>query len=387
MRAWFTFAALSCLPLGAVLACKSAPDQPPERVSSSTPTALGSALPTSAPNAAPSSSAALALEKEIQARKLPVPAAREHAPRLAFGSGVFGQLTQDALRVFDLHDFQLLISSPLESPRALLALADGALLAIGARQMLRWEPGKKTPKALVRPVLLPGAEVYADPQAADLIWVFDPGSGASAAPSLSSFRLIAGDKIFALPEQTIELASARGGVFGVTREGVWLYVTPGHGERLSPGGLRLAGLTSSEISPPTWVLRARRLDQSLWLDEGGQVSRVLVSPSFKPLGRATLAGKAFAADVGDEGRLLAVSVVNGDGPRFELQLFNNELEQLARVALPSDPPTGTEDWVKVVTQNQGVVASAREARVAVGGPGRATIFDGQGKQIFSIPSQ
>jgi hypothetical protein len=385
MRAWLTFAALSCLPVGLVVACKSHADLPAEQLLK-TATAPARAPAPSEAEPPPSSSAARIVEKELQSRKLAVPARREHAPQLAFGNGVFGQLTDDALRIFDLRDFELLLSAPLEGPRALLVLANGALLAVGSRQLLRWEPGKTQPLVLPRPVLLPGAELYADAQAADLIWVFDPGSAGSP-PTLSSFRLVASEDSVLLPEQTVELGSARGGSFGVTREGVWLYVTPGHGERFSPGGLRLPGLASSGIAPQAWVLQARRLDQSLWLDDAGRVSRVLVSPSFKALATTTLAGKAFAADVGDEGRVLAVSVVTGEGPRFELQLFNNELQQLALVVLPSDPPTGTEDWVKVVTENQTLAVAARAPRVAVGGPGRATIFDDRGQRIFSIPSQ
>jgi len=371
--------------LAAALGCKSQPDLPPEPPAPlrRRPAPLGSESA-----AAPASSTSLAIEKDLQARKLRPAPRREHAPRLAFGHGVFGQLTSDGLRLFDSHSFKPLASVPLEAPRALLGLADGALLAIGAERMLRWEPDHGKARVLPRPVLLPGTEVFADPLTADLIWVFDPGGRASAHPSLSSFRLAQGDELVALPEQTIALGSPQGGVFGVTREGVWLYVAQGRVERFSPGGLRLAGLTLAGATlPPTWALPAQRVDEGLWLDEGGQLQRVLVSPSFKRLASARLAGTAFVADVGDEGRLLAVVEVTGEGPRFELELFNNELAAVARVVLPSDPPTGTEDWLKVVTENQNVAVAGREARVAVGGPGRVTIFDARGKQIFSIPSQ
>jgi hypothetical protein len=99
-----------------------------------------------------------------------------------------------------------------------------------------------------------------------------------------------------------------------------------------------------------------------------------------------LSGAPLTADVGDEGRLLAVVVVAGEGPRFELCLYDAELEPLARVALPADAPTGTEDWVKVVTANQAVAVSANERLVAVGGPDRLLVFDGEGRKLFSKPS-
>jgi hypothetical protein len=352
------------------------------------PAALSAALPEPALPATPLTSAALPVEQALRASKLPVPARRHHQPRLAFGKGVFAQLTGQELRVFDAQSFEPLATEPLAGAELLLTLADGSLLAAGAQSLLRWERGNKHPTPLARPMLLPGAEVYADSQIADRVWVLDAVGTPASPPSLSSFRLVKNEGLVALPEQTIELASPRGGAFGVTREGVWLYVTPGRGERFSPGGLRLPGLVAPESGAlPAFVLPARRLDQSLWIDEAGHVSRVLVSPSFQRLQVAALAGTAFSADVGDAGRLLAVAVVTGQGPRFELQLFDNELKPLGRVPLPSESPSGTEDWLKGVTENQNVVVAAGAPRVAVGGPGRVTIFDAQGTQIFSLSSQ
>ena len=395
MCCWLTSARPGLLLLGLLVACEARRDSlppepsPPEAaLLRGVPSALSSALTESARPLAPLNSAALPLEQALQASKLGVPARRDHQPRLAFGKGVFAQLTAQELRVFDAQSFEPLATEPLEGPRALLTLADGALLAVGTQNMLRWERGKKHPTLLARPMLLPGADVYADSQAADLVWVLDAVGTPASPPSLSSFRLFKSEGLVALAEQTIELVSARGGIFGVTREGVWLYVTRGHAERFSPGGLRLQGLVLSERgAQPTFVLPARRLDQSFWVDEAGQVSRVLVSPTFKRLAATALAGTAFSADVGDAGRLLAVTVVTGAGPRFELQLFNNELKPLARVPLPGESPTGTEDWVKAVTENQNVVVAAGAPRVAVGGPARFAIFDARGTRIFSIPSQ
>jgi|GEM_PF-5013171 len=370
-------------------ACKAAPDvTEPSPAPTLAPSALDLLAPR--PSARPLSSAVVAIEKAIQARTLPPPARRTHAPPIAFGRGVLGQLTPDALRVFDEVDFRLLATEPLESPRALLALADGSLLAIGARSMLHWQREKKHAKSFPRPVLWPGVHLYADPQRGDRFWVVDVEgkAGDSRGPALlHGYSLEPSEASLLLPAQSIELTSPRGGVFGVTREGTWLYATTGHGERLSPGGLRLSGLRLGESALPTWLLPARRLDQSLWLQDGGQVSRVLVSPTYKHLGDAQLPGRVVDADVGDDGQLLAAVVVTGEGPRFELLLLDQTLEQLARLSLPSDAPTGDDDWVRVVTENQNVVVAPHELRVAVGGPSRVTIFDGEGKLIFSIPSK
>jgi hypothetical protein len=231
--------------------------------------------------------------------------------------------------------------------------------------------------------------VYADAQRRDRIWVFDSGgSAALGPPKLSSFLLVEGASSIALPEQTVELGSPRGGALGVTREGVWLYLTPRRGERLSPGGLRLPGITRPDDAVPALVLPARRLDQCLLLDEAGQLQRAFVGPPFKLLGAPVrLAGAPYSVAVGDEGRLVAASVVTGPGPRFELQLLDAELRTLAQVVLPSDPPSGADDWVRAVSQNQLVVASANRPLVAVGGPSRLSVLGADGRALFSIPSR
>ncbi len=401
MRDWSSLLLLGFGAAVALVGCKSPAHEslPEAAVVQSALAALPSARP-----ARPISSEVVAFERSLQAGKLEVAARTLDCP-LAFGKGVFGQLTKDAFRLFDGDDFQLLGSEPLEGPRSLLALADGALLAVGATVMLRWEPGTKRPTRLPKPMLLPQARLYPDAQQPDLIWVFDGGlykGGQSA--DLSKYRLPGRDAEPAaqssvlLPETSVAFGLPRFGAFGTTREGVWLYVASGdiqdmgagvalRVERLSPGGLRLPGLKLAERPRPTWVLPARRLDQSLWVEASGRVTRVLASPTYKQLQAVTLAGRVEAAASGDEGRLLALVEVTGPGPRFELELLNQALAPIARVVLAADAPTGVDGWERVVTENQAVVVAAREPKVAVGGPGRVTIFDAQGRQIFSIPSK
>jgi hypothetical protein len=377
MRRSVAVLVLGCsLALGA-LACQ-ARHEPPAPAPSSLP----------APPVPPASSrpdALVAIEKGLQAAKLRPPARRAHEPRLAFGKGVFARLGEGALEVYDDESFLPLASVPLEAPRALLTLADGALLAVGGRGLLRWERGKRNVTLLPRPVLLPGCELFADAREPERFWVFEPQA---APPKLSSFRIPAAGQTVGLllAEQTIELSSPRGGVVGATREGVWLYLTAGRAERFGPGGAKLAALDLGNAPLPMWALPTQRLDQSLWLDAAGSVSRVLVSPRFKPLTSERLVGTPFSVGVGDEGRLLAVVEVTGEGPRFELELFDSKPSLRARVPLPGEAPTGDDDWVRVVTRNQEVAVASRRSRVAVGGPERFRIFDNAGNVIFSIPS-
>jgi hypothetical protein len=369
----------SCLAQALVLGCRSASPAPASRAKDEPPPPASAAERT-APAAG--GDAAAALEKELQRSKLRLPPRGEHVPRLAFGRGVVGRLGEDVLEVFDQERLELLASVPLQAPRALLGMADGALLAVGGAGLIRWEAGQRPSGLLPRPVLLPGSELFADAQQPDAFWVLDRHG---APPRLSRYRVGAGDvSAIALPEQTLELAAEPGGAFGVTREGVWLYLTPPRASRFAPSGAKLPGLQLDPSAPPTWALPSRRLDQSTWLDSGGQLTRALVAPTFKRLATARVVGYPHAAEVGDEGRLLAVVVVSGDGPRFELQLFDAELAPLGRAQLPGDAPDGSDDWVKRVTRNQEVAVAPRAGRVAVGGPDRLAIFDAQAQAILSI---
>jgi hypothetical protein len=331
----------------------------------------------------PVASAALAVARSLQATALRLAPAVGHVPRLVFGKGVLGQLTEDGLRVYSTRDASLVASAPLETPRAVLALADGALLAIGASAMLRVELGHR-PVSLPKPVFLPGAEVFADAVQPDRIWIFE---GRRAPPRFAGYRLAKGAQVVLLPEQEIALESAAGGVVGTTREGVWLYFTAGRIERFGPGGARLRSLKTPELAVPFLSLPTRRLDQQHFLDEHGLLTRALVTPHFRKLSQHDLGLAPFAAAVADEGRLLAIVAVVGEGPTFELRLFDEALSEQGRAPLLTEPPTGRDDWVQVVTRNLHLAAAPRERLLAVGGPDRVLIFDAQAKQVLSIPSR
>jgi hypothetical protein len=328
---------------------------------------------------APTARAAVAVERELQASRLSLPPRSRHLPGLAFGAGVLGRLREHDLQVLDDQTLEEVATVPLQQPRAVLGMADGALVALGGDGLVRWVQGER-PVVSPRPVLFPGAELYPDARRGDVLWILEPDS---APPKLSSYLLGATSSFgVRVPEQVIELRGPRGGTFGVTREGVWLYVTLGEVERFAPSGPRLTSLRA-DGDVPSFVLPARRVDQSYWLDDKGGMIRALVSPSFRALRRVSARGAPYVADVGDEGRLLALVSVNGPGPRFELSLFDAELSERGRAVLPAESPTGQSDWVRVVTRNQELAASPRAARVAVGGPDRLTIFDGSGNVVLS----
>lgn len=368
-----------CLGLALSPCCKRREASLPDAAASGT-----APLAAVAPSVPPRASAGIAFEKELQATKLPVPGLRLQRPRLAFGRKRLAQLTPDTLRLLEPGDGREHASAPLEDPRALVVTADGSWVAVGGKETLRWDEQRPQPEHLPPIPLLPQTAVFADAQVPDLLWTFD---ATADLPTLRSFRLGPSTIGLLLPETTVALSSPGGGVFGTSREGVWLYVTAGRIERLAPSGLRLPGVSSPQIAPPTWTLPARRLDQSIWLGEDGEVSLVQVTPSFRRGARARLPANVVSAAVGDEGRLLAAVVVSQPGPRFQLVLLDAQLAELAKVELPSEAPTGASDWVKTVTANQTVVAAALDTRVAVGGPGRVAVFDAAGHQVFSIPSR
>jgi hypothetical protein len=173
----------------------------------------------------------------------------------------------------------------------------------------------------------------------------------------------------------------------VTREGVWLYFDGEHIERVAPGGARLARLAWPGLKQPFLALPTRRLDQEYLLEDDGHLTRVLVTPLFRKLSESDLGLRPFAACVADGARVLAVIALAGEGPRFELRLFDEKLTATGRAPLASEPPTGRDDWLRVVTRNLELACSPHEARVAVGGPDRVEIFDRQAERVLSIPSR
>jgi hypothetical protein len=245
--------------------------------------------------------------------------------------------------------------------------------------------GKKvTP--LPKPVFLPGSDVFADAVQPDRIWIAQ-GRALGAAPSLSGYRLAPGDENVMLPELVLPIEAPSGGSFGVTREGVWLYFGAERIERVGPGGARLAGLTWPGSTPPLLALPARRLDQEYLLQDDGHLTRALVTPHFRKLSQSDLGLRPFAACMADGARLLAVIALVGEGPRFELRLFDEKLGAAGQAALATQAPTGRDDWLQVVTRNLELACAPHDALVAVGGPDSAQIFDGRAAVVLSIPSR
>jgi hypothetical protein len=320
----------------------------------------------------------------VQASKLTVPAQVDQLPRLALAKAALGRLTGDGWEVRALSDFHVLATRALSHPLAVLAMADGSLLALDVERSERFDPATGHSHALPALPLLPGQQLYADAQQPDRVWTLEGSAGKPA--RLSSYRLAPSDEKLVLPETSEELVEGATHRFGLTREGIFLHLVPGQIERWGPGGARLHPLSMPVGDLPTWALPAKRLDQSLWLRDSGALERVWLSAPFKQLGHAQLAGRPLTAAVGDRGELLAAIVVTGPGPRFELQLLDESFKELGRAVLPGEAPNGEEDWVRVVTDNQRLAVSADGAKVAVGGASRVRIFDGRAQELFSIPS-
>jgi hypothetical protein len=350
------------------------PSRAPSAASVASVASVASALP---------ADAALEVQRDLQARLRPAPR-RDNAPRLAFARGVVAQLTSDAVRVYSALDGSLVLAASLDLPRAVVALADGALLGVGGRAMVRIDGKKVT--SLSKPVFLPGADLFADAIAPDRIWIAR-GRLSSAPPSLSSYVLAPGSDGVMLPEQVLDLDAPSGGSFGLTREGVWLYFTGERIDRFAPAGARLGRLAAPGLKGSFFALPTRRLDQEYLLDDDGHLTRALVTPLFRRLSEAELGVAPLAACVANGARVLAVLALVGVGPRFELRLFDEKLLPMGSVPLSAPGPTGREDWVQVVTRNLELACDPHQDRIAVGGPDQVQILDGRGQLTLSIPSR
>jgi hypothetical protein len=371
---------LRVMALAAALAsCQSRPgaEREPPDPPAPPPSSTGAAV-------TPSSNPAIDVQREVQARRLRPSPRRENVPRLAFARKALGQLTTDALRVYSEEDGNLVVEAALEGPRAVVALADGALLGLGARALVRVD-GKKVTR-LAKPVFLPGSDLFADAVQPDRIWIAQ-GRSPGAQPSLSAYRLAPGTEGVILPERVLPIDAPSGGSFGLTREGVWLYFGPERIERFGPGGARLAGLAWAALKEPFLALPTRRLDQEYLFDDAGHLTRALVTPLFRKLSETDLGTTPLAACMADGARVLAAIAIVGAGPKFELRLFDEKLAAAGQAALPTELPTGRDDWLQVVTRSLELACSPHADRVAVGGPDQVQIFDGRGQRVLSIPSR
>jgi hypothetical protein len=290
---------------------------------------------------------------------------------LAFGQGLFAQVGADTLEVFSLPAFESVMKLPLAGPRGVLEIAGGSLVAVGATEALRVDPGAKAPVRLPPVPWLPGTLLLPERRDSALLWSVQTVG-----------RLFVRQRLALDPTRSfdkgITLEGYDGGPVAVLRDGAFLYRAPGGVRRALPEGRPRAFKTDLV---PWRLLPGRRVDQAWAIAEDGAVElwqlgdRLLVKQRFAA-GAAPFAAAASA-------QYLALVVVDepaGNPRRFRLLVHTNEAERVLEQVLPPGEPEVGEGWAENAVRDRNLALSAAEPLVAVGGPGSLEVFrlpDGQ----------
>ncbi|MCC6213934.1 MAG: hypothetical protein IT376_03635 [Polyangiaceae bacterium] len=351
------------------LGCERSPGEPP----TDPPRSVEGGVAARPDAALPEAGSAQALA-EIRSGTLRVAPARTPAQVLALGRGRLARVTATGVEVHDLRvDAGASMEAPLAGARRVVALPDGALLALGRDASLWFDARGKAPVTVGRVSLFPEAVVHPDLADATRVWVA-PGFGTALYeyaldPRRGALHL-AGD----LP---LELADHDGRVLGATRDGTLLYSTAEglfrRGGRGRPARLVLEGL---ELGAILRVLPTTRVDRAVFVHADGRAVLAQVAPSFRALRTVALPGDVRDVASGGE-RLAVVHVEQGKGrPRvWHLAVIHLDGPGRLDVALGEDgPDLASDDWEARVTADRNVVVSADGALVAVGGRGAVRVW-------------
>jgi hypothetical protein len=284
---------------------------------------------------------------------------------LAFGQKLFAQVGGDTLEVFSLPAFESVMKKPLPGARGVLEIAGGSLVAVGATEALRVDPGAKEPVRLPPVPWLPGTLLLPERRDSELLWSVQTVG-----------RLFVRQRLALDPTRSfdkgITLEGYEGGPVAALRDGAFLYRAPGGVRRALPENRPLAFKTDFV---PWRLLPGRRVDQAWSVAEDGTVElwqlgdRLLVKERF-----AAGAAPFAAASSADYLALVVVDEPAGSRRRFRLLVYTNEGERVLEQALPPGEPEVGEGWAEVAVRDRNLAISEAEPFVAVGGPGSLEVF-------------
>jgi hypothetical protein len=322
--------------------------------------------PPAAPSAveSPAAAAVASVLTSVRSRISLAAPAWERQP-LAFGQKLFARVGANELEVFALPSFGSVMKRPLEGARGVLELAGGSLVAVGATEALRVDPGAKAPVRLPPIPWLPGTLLLPERRDSQLIWSVQTVG-----------RLFLRQRLELDPTRTfdkeVNLEGYDGGPVTPLRDGAFLYRTRGGVRRALPES---RPRTFKTDFVPWRLLPARRVDQAWAVAEDGAVElwqlgeRLLVQQRFAA-GAAPFAAAASTQHLA----LVVVDEPAGSPRRFRLLVFNNEgTRVLERVLPPGEPEVG-ENWAEVAVRDRNVAVAESEPFVAVGGPGGLEVF-------------
>jgi hypothetical protein len=209
--------------------------------------------------------------------RLEIPARRDDAQRMAFSRRRLAVLGEERLVVWDLANWQLVTSVPVQQPRRLTVMADGAFVVAAGRGTLRLEQHETQPAVLPRLLLLPNSHLWADRRSALTLWV-------PVGRTLNQYQFPQPDEPPAarlVPVAGHPLRDCDEHGFVGLKDGSFLFTAGGKLTRFFPEGKSMRG-PSPVSSEDTWrLLPARRIDRA-WLATVDGHLRLLISTETSP---------------------------------------------------------------------------------------------------------
>lgn|GEM_PF-1196024 len=125
--------------------------------------------------------------------------------KLAFGRNWVARLTATELQVFDTKTFHLQLRTPASGYSQVISAADGGLLAMDGKHLIRLEPRAVSFQRYARPTFFPDSQLIPDPLDYEALYVFHRSS-----PTLYKYTLENADPLHLPILQTIPLGSSNG---------------------------------------------------------------------------------------------------------------------------------------------------------------------------------
>jgi hypothetical protein len=282
-----------------------------------------------------------------------------------FGRHMLVRLGQERVEVIALPELATAFETPLEGPRAVVELAGGSIVAVGARLALRLDPGAKAPVRLPVVPWLPGTLLVPERRDSNLLWAVQ-----RAGKQFLRQRLVL-DPTHAFDKE-ITLEGYDGGPVTALRDGAFFYRAGDGVRRALPEGRPRP--YAPDFTP--WrLLPGPRVDEAWAVAEDGRIELWQLAERLLVKARFAAGAPPFSAAANPD--YLALVLVDEPGVaerRFRLRVFRNDGTLALERALPPGPPEVGEDWTEVAVRDRHIALSDAEPLVAVGGPGALEVF-------------
>ncbi len=326
--------------------------------------------------ARPAASAALQTDEPPAARAIASVLASVHArislaapewelQSLCFGRHLLVRLLKDRVEVIALPELATAFETPLEGPRAVVEIAGGSVVAVGAKLALRLDAGAKAPVRLPVVPWLPGTLLFPERRDSNLLWTVQ-----RAGKQFLRQRLVL-DPTRAFDKE-LTLEAYDGGPVTVLRDGAFFYRSTDGARRALPEGRPRP--FASDFAP--WrLLPGPRIDEAWAIAEDGRIELWQLAERLLVKARFAAGAPPFSAVANPEYLALVVVEEPGVGERrFRLRVFHNDGTLALERELPAGPPEVGEDWTEIAVRDRHVALSETEPFVAVGGPGALEVF-------------